>query len=211
MTNKLEIYNLALLALGERKISSLSENRMPRRVLDTFYLPTVRYCLSAGGWKFATKTVEIEASESTSGAFGFNNAFAKPTDWLRTVRFSDNEDFASPLLEFVEEAGYWFSNCDPLYVRYVSNDGSFGMDLSQWTPAFLEYVAARLALKSCPKIRSAGATKEDLEKDEKKARSKALDLDAVGEAPQSQFQGTLSASRGGRSSTRNSRWDRRSF
>ena len=70
MTSKLEIYNRALYHIGERKISSLSENREPRRALDDHYTSGVTYCLESALWNFAIRAVEVESSTSIEPTFG---------------------------------------------------------------------------------------------------------------------------------------------
>jgi hypothetical protein len=51
-----------------------------------------------------------------------------------------SETFDPPLLTVVDEPNYWYANIDPLYVKYVSNDTAYGMDLSIWSETFNEYV-----------------------------------------------------------------------
>jgi len=146
-TSKLGIYNNALLHLEERKLSSLSENREPRRALDDAYDVVIGYCIEQGFWKHALRTVSIEASSSIDPAFGYQNAFVKPDDWVRTYQVSESENFEPQLLRFNDEGAYWYADSDPLYFRYVSNDPSWGYDLSRWPASFAEYVALRLAVR----------------------------------------------------------------
>src|SRR4051812_14344590 len=113
---QLKIYNAALGHLGERKIATLAENREPRRVLDDFYNDVVQYCLERGTWEFACRNVQIDASTSVSPPFNFTHAFAKPTDWVRTVKLSASPTFDPPLRQFEEERGFWYADGTPLYL-----------------------------------------------------------------------------------------------
>lgn len=152
MTDKLSLYNEALGFLEERHLASLSENREPRRVLDDYWNSVPLYCLEQGLFRFAKRVVSIDASTTVTPAFGFNNAFRIPDDWIRTVVVSTSPDLDPPLLQYNEETGYWFANATPLYVSYVSSDPLYGMNLGAWPQAFADYVALRLARKAAKRI-----------------------------------------------------------
>lgn len=204
---KLSIYNNALGHLGERKLASLTENREPRRVLDDFYDNVLRYCLEQGQWTVsAGRQVEIAASGSVTPSFGFSNAFAKPSDWVRTIRISDSETFDPPLLRFSEQRGFWYSDASTLYVEYVSNSATLGgLDLSRWSEAYENYVTLRLARLACPRIANDSTRRQELLKEERKALAEARNLETSGKPPLMQMGGSWVRSRGGNSNT--SRWD----
>lgn len=197
MTAKLDIYNSVLIELGERKITSLSENREPRRVLDDVYDATVAECLEAGDWNFGLRSVKIASDSSLSTDFGYQKVFTKPDDWVRTVGLSADEFFVMPLNDYVDETAYWLSNLDPIYVRYLSNDTSYGMDLSRWTASFTNYVVLSLAEASCTRIKENANVKAQLGKDMEKARRSALNKDSRNEAPKFLPQGSWVSSRRG--------------
>lgn len=182
MAEKLELYNDALLILGERKLASLSENREPRRALDDAWDKALDYCLEQGYWNFAMRAVQIDSSASVVPAFGYDFAFVKPGDFIRMYRQSQYPQLDPPLLDIVDEPGYWYANCDPLYVKYVSNDTAYGKDLSIWSETFADYVAMRMALKTCKRITGKDPT-DELIKGEKKARVDARGKDAMNEPP----------------------------
>ncbi len=142
---QLGLYNEALRLIGERKLLSLSENREPRRVLDDVWnADAIKYCLEQGQWNFAMRAVKIDKS-ATVPAFGYTNAFDKPNDHVRTAGVAEDEFFKTPLLAVVEEVGFWFANIDPIYVRYISSDNSYGNDLTRWPQTFSKFVSAYLA------------------------------------------------------------------
>ena len=143
---QLGLYNEALRILGERRLANLTENREPRRVLDDIWNDGARdYCLEQGQWNFAMRAVQIDASTVTIPAFGFVNAFDKPSDHIRTAGVAEDEFFNVPLIHMLEEVGFWFADINPIYVRYVSNSDSYGYDLNRWPQTFSKYVAAYLA------------------------------------------------------------------
>lgn len=155
MTTRLELYNSALLICGERFLASLSEDREPRHLLDHVWdNDGVKKCLEAGQWKFGMRAVRLDYDPSVSPDFGYRRAFQKPTDWCTTSAVCTDEYFNVPLLQYVEETGYWFCDLDELFVRYVSNDTSFGGDLSLWPGRFEEYVSTFFASKIILKLTS---------------------------------------------------------
>jgi hypothetical protein len=210
-TSKLERYNEALGALEERKLGSLSENREPRRVLDDYWSGVVAFCLEQGYWNFAMRAVQADASASISPTFGFDYAFNKPDDWIKTYEISANENFIPPLIDrdYVDEPNLWYANCDPLFVKYVSNATAYGLDLSIWSASFADYVSLRLAAKACKRITGKDdmlTGPDGLLRREKRARGIALANDAMNEGVKFAPEGTWVQSRRGGSSGR-SRWD----
>jgi hypothetical protein len=206
MTTKIEVYNAALTHLGEREIASLSEDNEPRRALDSVYSRAAGYCLERGMWNFGKRTISITPSEDIAPEFGFTNAFEKPDDWVRTMRIADNENFAQPLMHMQDEAGVWYADVTPLYVEYVSNGTSYGMNLSKWPETFTDYVSIRLARLICRRITSSDSKYDEMRKDEIKALTVARANDAMNQPPGMPPQGTWVVSRSaGR--THRSRWD----
>lgn len=155
MATKLSLFNGALLVLGERKLASLTENREPRRVLDDIWSRNpVRDCLSKGQWNFSIRSMEYHPSPSLTPSFGHEYAYDKPTDWVRTAALTSDESFSNALdaSQVRDEAGFWFADIEPLYVRYVSDDSQYGGDLSLWPENFARYVEHYMAEASCMRI-----------------------------------------------------------
>jgi hypothetical protein len=126
-------------------------------VLDSFYTKTVAYCLERRFWNFGYRTVQINASTQIVPQFGYLYAFAIPSDWIRTRKFSSVPTLDPPLIQMSEQAGYWYTNITPIYVEYTSSDNSYGGNLGLWPESFADYVAARLARLACPRITDAQA------------------------------------------------------
>ena len=154
---KLRIYNGALRMLGSRKIASLGETREPRRILDDVWGGSdecVHLALEAGEWNFAIRTVQADYSPSVEPDFGFKRAYDKPDDFRRLITISANEFFTQPLTarEFSDEAGYWFSEYDTIYIRYISDDDDYGLNSGAWAESFKKYLEAYLAFEACERI-----------------------------------------------------------
>jgi hypothetical protein len=180
VATKLGLYNAALLILGERRIANLTEAREPRRALDDAYDDAVAYCLEGGFWNFAMRAVQADHSDVVTPEFGYQYAIARPSDFVRLYTFGSTPTFDPPLLDIVDEPNYWYTNVDPLYVKYVSNDAAYGMDLSLWAESFTDYVATRLAVKTCKRI-TGKYPDEALVKEEKRALAIARSKDAMDE------------------------------
>jgi len=153
MTDRLSLYNDALLMCGERALADLTENVETRHLLDTVWNHNgVDGCLEEAQWQFAMRTVRIDYDPGIEPDYGYRKAYDKPTDWILTSAFCSDEFFRVPILRYVDEAGFWYSDYDFVYVRYVSNDASYGGDLSKWPRSFTEFVAAHFASKIILKL-----------------------------------------------------------
>lgn len=204
MASKLGIYNDALLNLGSERLASLTEPSASRRALDDGWDGNLSFCLEQGYWNFALRAVQIDASDSVVPTFGYQNAFAKPTDYIRMYRLSVYDTFEPPLLDIVDEPNYWFANCDPLYVKYVSDDTAYGRDLSIWPETFAEFVSTRLANKVCKRI-TGKEPSDAMMRQEKKTLIDARGKDAMNEPPGFPPQGTWVRARRGLFATRTRR------
>lgn len=202
MTDKLTVYNLVLGELIERRLSSLTENREPRRVLDDHWSQEVAYCMGEALWNFMIRTVQQDASSTVTPAFGYLYAFVLPTDFVRTVTTSGNADLDPPFRdgELAVEAVYLYTNVTPIYHSYVSNDPLYGMNLGAWPPVFTDYVVKRLARQTCKRITGKDALllgPQGLIAEERKARLNARSKDAMNMPTKSAPTGSWVRSRGG--------------
>ena len=153
MTDKLSIYNGALTILGERKLANLTVNEEARKKLDDIWDNNMRdRVLQHGQWKFAIRTAKLEASPSVTPSFGYQFAFDKPSDWIRTTAVCLDEYLKQPLTQYSTEAAWWFADNEIIYVGYVSNDAQYGYDYSLWPANFTEYVEHYMAYKVAPRL-----------------------------------------------------------
>lgn len=156
-TVKLAVYNEALRVLGSRRLGSLTEEREPRRVMEDIWGSDNRVVLDAleeADWNFATRTVFMSYSTSVEPDFGFPRAYEKPDDLMRLTSLSPDDRFRNVLRaeQYADEAGYWFTDFDELYAKYVSSDDLYGLDDAKWTQAFRKYIAGCLAYEACERI-----------------------------------------------------------
>lgn len=153
MPSKLSIYNGALSILGERKLASETENREPRYKLDDVWdNEFIDRVLQMGQWNFAKRTVELQASPSVTPAFGYQFAFDKPIDFIRTMAVCHDEYFNLPITRYADEASWIFCDQETIYYAYVSNDVQWGADLSLWPPNFAEMAEHYMAHKAAARM-----------------------------------------------------------
>jgi hypothetical protein len=143
---QLNVYNGALLIIGERFLANLTEEREPRRLLDHVWASDgVITCLELGQWNFAMRTIRLDYDPSVEPDFGYARAFQKPEDWVLTASVCADEFFRAPLTRYFDEARYIYSDLDAIYFRYVSADVEYGMDCHHWPASFREFVFAHFA------------------------------------------------------------------
>lgn len=186
MTSKLLLANGALRLLKERQLtlSELTTNaREPARNFNAIWEDgALDDCLEAGQWKFASRTVRLDASPSVVVEFGFQYAFEKPGDFVRTIGMWSDDRCTSPLRDCREEGGYWFTNQETIFVTYVSNDAAFGGDMSLWPPGFTKFVQAHIASEIAGPLASEGV---EILKLRKMQLTDALSTDAMADPSRS--------------------------
>lgn len=181
MTDRLSLYNGALRILGCRSIASLTENREPRRVLDGAWdNGFLRSVLEQGEWAFAMRSLRIDYDPDYTPAFGYTHVFEKPNDWVRTAAICSDESYTAPVTRYADEAGFLFSDLDTLYVRYVSDDASFGGDFSRWPESFSSFAELSLADMVSSRLLQNQQREDRIKRDLKKALNEARSRDAMG-------------------------------
>lgn len=196
MADKLSVYNAALRELGQSRLAALTENREDRRVLDDVYQDVIEEALEGGQWNHGTRDVEIYSETGVDLAFGFNYAFSKPDDWVRTTGLSASPD-GEALRQVKDGAGFWFANVEPIYVSYVSKDAAYGGNISLWPPSFRRYVVLMMAERACARIIESEAKQERILKKLKAAKADAASTDAMNQPPQDLPRGAWVSARGG--------------
>lgn len=199
---KLSLYNGALTVAGERLLSSVSDNVPARRYLDAVYdAKFLKEILQAGQWNFAARTALLDYNPAIVSQFGFEYAFDKPTDWVRTIGISDNEYLTPPLNRYIDEAGYWWADVEELYVRFISDGASYGGNYAKWPANFLYYAECRLAFRAAPKITQDKEKMAFIKKEMKDALVHARSTDAMDDPIGRPPRGSWSTARSGSRST----------
>lgn len=179
---QLALYNGALLMLGSRKLSSLTEEVESRRVLDQIWdNQGVKRTLQHGWWKHAMRTIQLTYDPDFTAAFGYTYSFDIPTDLVRLYSLCTDEFFTTPVQQYQDDGSRWYCDLQSLFIRYVSDDDDYGMDHTKWPESFREYVEGYLALKSIKRITDAKVDADDLKADVHMLKIKAKSEDALRE------------------------------
>ncbi len=148
MSSKLALYNGALRKIGERKLTALTDDVEARHRLDDAYDDEfIDLVLSRANWNFAERTAQIAGS--ANAGLGYDFEFTKPSDFVRTVVIATDELFLNRLEQYEDAPSVWQSDVSTIYVRYISNDASYGGDLSLWPSNFAQYAEWVLAEHVC--------------------------------------------------------------
>ena len=108
--------------------------------------------------------------------FGFAFAFDRPSDMVRLAQISADERFIIPLTRYEIEVDFISCDVDPLYIRFVSNDSSYGLDYSRWPETFSLWAAHYMACRICPRI------KNDIDMKDLESRTHKMLVDARSKA-----------------------------
>lgn len=191
---RLSLYNGALGVLKETPLASLTEERESRRQLDRAWDEgAIRGCLEAGLWKFATRTVQADASPSMTPDFGYQFVFNHPDDFVKTAGVWADSLMTKPHRQYRDEAGYWYGSLETMFISYVSDDDSYGLDFSQWPHNFKRYVYAYLAAEIAGPLTERG---DDMEKKRDDRLKEAKSSDAMADPTKFTDAGCWSQSRG---------------
>lgn len=193
---KLSIYQGVARDLGERPINTITETNPIRSAIDDVYDKSLIFCLERGNWHFAARSVAKEAETAVEPSFGYSFVFNKPSDFVRTMSISGNSNFWPALEDYADELDQWHANIDPIYVSYVSDDTSFGLDLTKWPEHFELFVHAHIAQLITRSVGGSKSDQDDLKVEANKRLNEARSFDAVQQAPRRLPPGRWTSSRG---------------
>ncbi len=147
MSTKLEIYNLAILILGEIPIDSLNNTGKACQLLNAVYDTVRRSLLRDHPWNFALKRVNLSSSGYTPD-WGYSNQFNLPSDCLRLIDVESTDSYRI-------EGQVILANDTSINILYIYEN----TNESQYDTKFVELLAHALAAKICFNI-TANATRE---------------------------------------------------
>ena len=141
MTSEVDICNIALSALGEKRITSLSDDTVAARFCNTNYAATRDSVVESSEWTFSIKRATL-APLSTGPDWGYTYAYQVPADCLtlKTVKSSTQVNTPNGL-DWVREGDQILCDANPIYIRYQKQI----TDTSLFSAAFVKALASRLA------------------------------------------------------------------
>lgn len=195
MATRLGLYNGALRILGEPRLEALTDDVPIRYELDALWDGDfVKQVLEQGQWNFATRAARIEYDPDFTAEYGYRRRFEKPEDFVRTMGVCRDEYFREPLLDYLDEVGYWWSDVDELFVRFVSKGDTYGGDLSKWPESFASFVEAFLASECCA-LATYSDKQAEIENHMRRAKLEAQSLDAMEQPSKQPPKGSWASSR----------------
>lgn len=150
MSSQIEIFNLALLKLGDKRLLSPSDDNERGQALRDAWLPQLRAELRAHAWNFAIKRWTGSPDSEAPDTPDFDYQYTWPADCLRVLPGKDDTDWTI-------EGRKILTNTGPvLYLRYVR----LVEDASLFDSLFVDALSCRLADTCCERITQSSAKRQ---------------------------------------------------
>ncbi len=195
MTSETDIINDALIEVGEATIISRTDGSKAANTADVVYDQTRDTLLRNHNWNFAASRAKL-AKLSAAPEFEYDNAFAFPSDWLRTITVHNNDaghgtfDY---MAEFQDSQRVIATSSDDVWMRYVFRQ----LDPNFMQADFVEALIFELARKFAIPLAGSGTLHDRLEKKARRWLAAARSSDALGSTPERRPLGSWRSSRGG--------------
>lgn len=148
MATRLGQMNGALDLLGQSHLATVGEEGKARRALDGVWTESVDFMLEQGFWNFAIRTSELTNDADVEPLFGYTYAFAEPDDYVQLISISSDERFTEELEDYEVGNLHWHCDFETIYLRYISDDETYGYDLGRWPQTYAMAHQAYIAFKS---------------------------------------------------------------
>lgn len=149
--SEVAIANSALAKLGDYRIVSLNDATPQAKLLKEQFDKVRDDLLRSHPWNFAIERVQLAALSSTP-TFGFTYEFQLPTDCIRVLETSEDED------NWQKEGNKIRADYAPIYIKYIKKVEDPGL----WDANFSEVFATKLAADVCFAITQNVALKSQL-------------------------------------------------
>ena len=133
MATKVQIYNLALRAIGGPRLTAYDEDNEAARVINDVYDLILEEVESAHPWNFTITRVELVATGDTP-EFDYDYEYGLPVGCLRVLNM---EDYA----KYKREGEYLITDESPAKIRYIAKI----IDTTKFSAYFVTCFAVRLA------------------------------------------------------------------
>ena len=167
------ICNLALQKLGAKSITALTEDTTAGRECNRVYEHARDSELRAHPWNFARTRTSIAAS-STDPVFGYAKQYQLPSDCLRILPTSANDDWQ------IEGRMILTDDTSPLQLVYIKKV----TDPNDFDALFVELLAARIAVEITEKVTQSNTKKAGVQAHYEMVRKEARRVNAFDRVPQ---------------------------
>ena len=166
-TTELDVVNRALVKIGSREISSLTDGSKAARIMGAMIDSIRDKFLRKNPWNCAVERVQI-AKDTVAPAWGWASAYTLPSDYIKllnvessstaTLAMSGSKNTPRNIAYKIEGGKILCDETDALNVRYLKRL----TDMSQYDPMMTETLATLLAYEACMAIADNRALKADL-------------------------------------------------
>ena len=192
MASETDIANVALRLVGGTRITSLTQGTPNANAVQDLY-STIRDELMEFPWNFATKRVEL-AKSTTAPGFGYDNAYALPSDWVFTISVHDNDESVGTIDFRHEQVGAQnviATDVNSVFLVYTYKE----QDPNIMTPSFRKALSSALARDLAITVANSNVLEDQLGKRATKDLARAKSLDAMGSFPEPRPRGSWANSR----------------
>lgn len=173
-TSVVDICNNALIRIGSKTITSLSDGDKVANACNAIYEQTRDWLLRQHLWNFAITRIQL-ASESPNPSFGFDYSYPLPSDFIRVKE----------LFESVEgykiEQNKLLTNESALKLVYVARI----TDVSKFDPLFTEALILSIALRLSYILIGSNSREQSLKEELQKTLFVAKQVDGQDDTPDS--------------------------
>lgn len=191
MASETSIANQALVFLGAKRITSLSDQSKNANVLDDLFDEVRDQVLAKHSWNFATKRAEL-GRDATDPAFDFQYRYTLPANWIRTISVHPDEAGRTPLYH-KEAGGFIEASSEQVFLRYVARIE----DANMMIPPFRRAFSAALARDASIAITDSRTMFESMKELAEEELQAAKSQDALGGSPETRPAGSWVTARFG--------------
>ena len=196
MPGETEVINVGLRRVGAKRIISRTQTDSKSANLANDLYDEIRDGLLAGHpWNFATLRIQL-AKVTAAPVFEYDNAFAFPSDWLRTISVHNNDGGKSTFdyrVEFQGSQHVVVTSSDEVWLRYVYRV----IDPNFMNPKFRDALEYALARDFSIPLAASGSMYDRYEAKAEKTLAIARSHDALGSPPERRPPGSWVSVRGG--------------
>ncbi len=173
-TSIVSILNNALVRIGSKTITSLTDGDKVATACNTVYERTRDSLLRQHLWNFAIKRAEL-ASETTAPSFGFNYSYPLPADFIRVKELEDS------YCPYKIEGSKLLTDASQVQLVYVSRVE----DVAAYDPLFIEVLVLLLGINLSYILIGSGSREASLKEELRTTLFLAKQVDGQDDTPDS--------------------------
>lgn len=143
-----EIFNQALLLLGDSTISSFTEGGVKATMASVFYKSSRDAVLRLHPWNFAVKRLQLSPDTATP-VYGYSNAFTLPPECLRLMEIDG-------VTAWKVEGRKILCDASGISIKYIFRNE----DVTQYDSLFADILSAYIAFKISYPLTKSNETKK---------------------------------------------------